>query len=205
MGKEVWVYQTPCGVILYHMQQGLFRKIQIVIAIILGLGSLGLLFAISKTETQILPHPAECSIYQAFSEQVIATNSETLSRHTRSYAGLGGTPQPPRTFRAVSDPDEMFSVKTKSFFGATTLLAERDLTSCFEPHQTIFSKADTDTRSERTAHWTLSRIGVSHDEKYALVFTRRYCGNLCATGAFYLLENQEDSWRIVGTDQVWMS
>jgi len=189
------------------MQQGLFRKIQVVIVLILSLGGLGLLFAISKTETKILPHPAECFICQAFGEQVIATNSETLSRHTRSYAGLGGTPQPPRAFRAISDPDEMFSVKTKSFFGATTLLAERDLTSCFETHhlQTILSQADVDTQSERTAHWTLSRIGVSQDGKYALVFARRYCGTLCASGAFYLLENQEDSWRIVGTDQVWMS
>ncbi len=51
----------------------------------------------------------------------------------------------------------------------------------------------------------LSAPLISADGQYALISTDSYCGSLCGFGAYYLFENNNGNWEMVGFDSRWVS
>ena len=47
--------------------------------------------------------------------------------------------------------------------------------------------------------WRLSEIIRSDDGQYAVIFSSSHCGGLCAWWGFYLLENKNQQWKVIGT------
>ena len=181
-------------------------KLRGVLLVTLVLTGASLIFMILDAPRTLESSAEECPVYQAIYYQIIRPRGDTLSSTTRSYKSLDLLGKP-KTFVSLTDPADMFTPGTAKFFGASVTLPERDIRICFESE--VDSQQRTPFRSGTsppdTATWTLSRVGVSVDESYAVLFTHMYCGNLCASASFYLLENKEGAWVVVGRDEKWAS
>lgn len=50
-----------------------------------------------------------------------------------------------------------------------------------------------------------SRAVLTKDRKHALIYVANYCAVLCASGALYYLEHENESWTIVKSLRLWIS
>jgi len=137
-------------------------------------------------------------------------------RETGEYESITMTPGAEPYLRQIMEPFE---------FAASPLLASRvsgpevALTSCFEGRQenSLFwlgslrelyrrEQSHTDVDDLFLSVWSVSKVGFSADGAHALVYAEGYCGALCASGGYYLLEYTESAgWTIVGERILWVS
>src|SRR5262249_16099086 len=52
---------------------------------------------------------------------------------------------------------------------------------------------------------TLSRVGFNPEQSQALVLVSHYCGGLCASGTYILLQKEDGKWKILKRYTVWIS
>lgn len=54
-------------------------------------------------------------------------------------------------------------------------------------------------------HMWLSRVGFSPDGKQALFYVGNWCGGICGTGSYVVMERHGASWKIAKEVFIWMS
>ncbi len=54
-------------------------------------------------------------------------------------------------------------------------------------------------------HMRLSRVGFSPDGKQALFYSSNWCGGLCASGSYVVMEKHGSAWRVVKEIYMWVS
>ncbi len=54
-------------------------------------------------------------------------------------------------------------------------------------------------------HMRLSRVGFSPDGKQALFYPSNWCGGLCASGSYVVMEKHGSAWRVVKEIYMWVS
>jgi hypothetical protein len=54
-------------------------------------------------------------------------------------------------------------------------------------------------------HLWLSRVGFSPDEKQALFYVGNWCGGICGTGSYVVMEKHGTTWKAVKEVFMWMS
>ena len=53
--------------------------------------------------------------------------------------------------------------------------------------------------------YTFSRVGFNRNSSQAFVFVTHWCRSLCGEGNFYLLEKENEEWKVVKTRMIWIS
>ena len=53
--------------------------------------------------------------------------------------------------------------------------------------------------------YTFSRVGFNRQGSQALVFVTNWCRSLCGEGNFYLLEKENEEWKVVENRMIWIS
>lgn len=186
----------------------LFSGFRFIILCCLAMAGAYLLFLISRSDVEIVESPEECTVYNAFYETIVQVNAGALSKQTlASVSGSEYELAAPDVFRKLSEDEEVIKVDTSRFFRPLTVLGTRDLGPCFEGRNVLWTR-DLDSQPSDIEHkrrWELSRVGISGDGKYALLFTRYWCGNLCGYGRYYLLENKDEEWVVLGNHLIWVT
>ena len=54
-------------------------------------------------------------------------------------------------------------------------------------------------------HMRLSRVGFSPDGKQALFYSSNWCGGLCASGSYVVMEKHGSAWKMVKETYMWVS
>jgi hypothetical protein len=62
-----------------------------------------------------------------------------------------------------------------------------------------------ETYPEADNLYTLSRVGFSGDGRQALVFVTNWCGVVCGEGNYFLLQKENDNWKVVNKVMTWIS
>ncbi len=177
---------------------------------------------------------AECTIYRAFYNFIPEKDAAFLRPLTSTQNISYYVDEGPHTFSRFTGeteeisliPDgekitvtktEPFEMDTSEFFHPIVNRKPAKLKPCFTQQEgspkfhagnLLSAKQSFVALSNDAAYptlWTLSSVGISEDDSYALLFASHYCGPLCAGGSFYLLKKVSGEWVVIAVRMAWVS